>query len=840
MKVSLNTLRFYQDTYKWAGDLAPDGIDALVEKIGAQLGAVEEVEDMGAKYRDVIVARVASCENHPDADRLHVCKIDDGGVVEHLERDENGFVQVVCGAPNVREDMFVAWLPPGATVPETYHHEAPFVLEARALRGVVSNGMLASPKELALSDEHDGILEIDTDAKPGESFAKLYQLDDHIIDIENKMFTHRPDCFGFMGVARELAGIQGQKFTSPEWYVTQPEFPKANVEELALEVKNEAPELVPRFTAVTMRNVKVEKSPMWMQTALLRLGSRPINNVVDYTNYIMLLTGQPLHAYDYDKVGTGKLGVRLGHDGEKLNLLNGKEATLTKDDVVITNGEKAIGVGGVMGGADTEVDENTKNIIIECANFDMYAIRRTSMRHGLFTDAVTRFNKGQSPLQNLAVLAKIVDEIRQFAGGKVAGAVVDDNHLPDEMRERGSVHASVVTNTEFVNTRLGLQLSTSEIKTLLENVEFVVNVVNEDLTIKAPFWRTDIEIPEDIVEEIGRLYGYDRLPLVLPKRDTTPAKRNVLLDLKSQVRDVLSRSGANEVLTYSFVHGNLLDRAGQSRDMAFQISNALSPDLQYYRLTVLPSLLDKVHGNIRAGYDEFALFEIGKGHSTEHLNDDGLPIEFETLDLVYAANDKLAKPGAAYYQAQGLLTELTDKLKIRVEFKPLGGELVGQGSKPFDPKRSALVYVKDTGIALGIIGELKPSVRKALKLPVHTAAFSLGLVDVLRCIQKSADGYGYEPLSRYPGTAQDVCFRVPDTVSFAALEACIQPVLDAQQVTARLQAIDIYKAEKSTDKQITFRISMTNYDKTMTSDEADQVISAVIKKAQAELGAVVV
>jgi len=242
MKVSLNEIRRLG-----YDNVVALPVDELAGKIGSQLGAIEDIEDLGAKYQGVVVARVVSCEDHPNADRLHVCMVDDGGVVENIERDKNGYVQVVCGAPNVHAEMLVAWLPPGATVPETYHHEAPFVLDARELRGVVSNGMLASPKALALSDDHAGILEIDVEAKPGDAFAKVYQLDDYIIDIENKMFTHRPDCFGLLGVARELAGIQQKSFKSPDWYLRPAMIEAAS--DLGLQVENELPDVVPRDVA---------------------------------------------------------------------------------------------------------------------------------------------------------------------------------------------------------------------------------------------------------------------------------------------------------------------------------------------------------------------------------------------------------------------------------------------------------------------------------------------------------------------------------------------------------------------------------------------------------------
>ena len=291
MKISTNTLKFLNEHYGSAGDPALHGLDDLLDKIGTRLGAVEEVTPFGEPFQGVLIARVVTCEQHPNADRLHVCKVDDGGKAENVERDENGYVQVVCGAPNVRAGMLVAWLPPGATVPSSYFDQDQFVLEARELRGVVSNGMMASPKELGLGDSHDGILEItlDTDEhlEPGTPFADAYHLHgDTVIDMENKMFTHRPDCFGYLGVARELEGIQHRAYKSPEWYRINPAFPGIEADELPLEVRNELPELVPRFTAITMRNITVKASPIWLQVDLAKAGLRPINNIVDYTNYI--------------------------------------------------------------------------------------------------------------------------------------------------------------------------------------------------------------------------------------------------------------------------------------------------------------------------------------------------------------------------------------------------------------------------------------------------------------------------------------------------------------------------------------------------------------------------
>lgn len=852
MKISLNTLRSVNQRYNTSGDPAPNGVSELIEKIGSQLGAVEETIDFGTKYEGVIVAKIISCVDHENSDHLHICMLDDGGKAEGVERDANGHVQVVCGAPNAREGITVAWLPPGSTVPDTADTDDPFVLSARPLRGVVSNGMLASPRELALGDSHDGILEITDEVAPGTSFADAFDLrGDAIIDIENKMFTHRPDCFGMLGVAREIAGIYHQPYVSPSWYRTDAPIPEMEAAELPLEVRNEVPADVKRFMAVTMSDIEIKPSPLWLQIFLAKMGVKSINNIVDYTNFFMLETGQPLHAYDYDKVKAqdanadhATLVARYPKEGEKITLLNGKEIEPREQAIMIATNDKLIGVGGVMGGADTEVDANTKNIILECATFDMYSIRRTSMAHGLFTDAVTRNNKGQSPLQNRAVLAKIVDEIRQFAGGKVANNVIDDNHVDPVALERNSLHAPVKLSREFISVRLGLELTTQQIQMLLQNVEFTVIVEGDDLTVTAPFWRTDIEIPEDIVEEVGRLYGFDHLPLVLPKRDLTPTKEDPMLTFKQRVRGILASAGANEVLTYSFVHSNLMSKVGQNPELAFQLSNAISPELQYYRMSLTPSLLDKVHMNVKSGYNKFALFEMNKSHNLLHADtDEGLPTEFNMLSLVFAANDKQVDPqsGAAFYDARTYLSYLLEELGIAVQYETIDNDPDFPVLKPFDFKRSALVRVKGTDTFLGVIGEFKPSVRKALKLPEHTAGFEIGLNELMGTSGRIG---GYAQLPRFPKVEQDICLKVPAATSYQDLYNLAWNTIVENQtepMVPSLLPLDIYQREDDKDhKQITLRFSVANFEKTMTDAEVAAMLDRVAKAAHETFQAEVV
>jgi phenylalanyl-tRNA synthetase beta chain len=829
MKVSLNTIKQYVDISV--------SVEALVQKINEQLGGVEEVVDLADVYKDAVIVKVTHTEKHPNADKLSVCMIDDGGVIDDVERDEQGHVRVVCGAPNVHSDMLAVWLPPRSTVPASHGTDEPFVLDARELRGIKSNGMLAAADELAIGTDHNGIIEINADEwtpymvkpAPGASFAAAYGLDDTVIDIENKMFTHRPDCFGQLGVAREIAGITGQQFTSPEWYTKLPEFIAASG--LELTVTNEVPDKVPRFMAVAINGVAVEPSPLWMQCELMRLGSKSINNIVDVTNYIMLLTGQPTHAYDYDKLRGHQLGARMARDGEELSLLNGKTYSLTSDDIVIVDGEGAVGLAGIMGGGNSEVSADTTKIVLEVANFDMYAVRKTSMRHGVFTDALTRFNKGQSSLQQPFVMGLLMSSTLDVSSGSQASNVYD---MSGELR----TPSTIVVAVDFINARLGLRLTSSQIAGLLRNVEFQVDIEDDVLTVAAGYWRTDIQLPEDIVEEVGRLYGFDALPRELPHRSIAPAPHNVNRAIKQRIRESLRRAGSNEVLTYSFVHEQVMKHAGQDVSQAFRVSNALSPDLQYYRLSVLPSLLDKVHANVKAGYDEFTLFEIGKGHNKKyHVNDDeGLPSELEFVDAVYTS--KQPKDGSAYYYMRHLLVQLAKDLWLELTFTPITEPMDYPVTTPFDLSRSALVETRQ-GEFIGMVGELKQQVSHAFKLPAHTAAMSLDLAGIEKAVAQQ--GYSYAPLSKYPAVAQDISLKVASTVQYSDAYRVVQAAIAERLpgVAVDVSSVGVYQAQDDpAHKTITLHVECSSYEKTLSDSELNAVLDYAADRASEALGAV--
>lgn len=831
MKVSLNWAQKYSNV-----PLNSIGTDALLKKMGAQLGAIEEVINYGSRYEGIVVAKVVVCERHPDADRLNVCKINDGGVTDGVERDENGLVQVVCGAPNVREGLLVAWLPPGSTVPSSFGEAEPFVLGSRELRGVMSNGMLASPKELGISNNHEGLLEItaaevgDELAKPGTPLKQLYQLDDVVVDCENKMFTHRPDCFGILGVARELAGIQHLSFTSPGWYLQAPKFEDASG--LALESSIADENLCSRIMFVAMKDVTVGQSPVWMHSYFSKVGLKPVNNIVDLTNYYMHLTGQPIHAYDYDKVAAVSSDVpvmvaRSSVKGETVALLNGKTVELTPGTAVISTDTTVVGIAGIMGGSETEVDENTKNIIIEVGTFDMYTIRRTSMHYGLFTDAVTRFNKGQSPLQNDRVLAKIMDDIATMAGGKQASPVLNkqaDSVLPMK---------PVKVTADFINVRLGSNLDASTIAELLTNVELETSVKGDHITVTPPFWRRDLELPEDIVEEVGRLYGFDRLPVALPSRISKAPPKSALLNWKADIRTAMARLGANEVLTYSFVHSDLLARGGLNTEHVFHVRNAISPDLQYYRMTLMPSLLEKVRPNIKSDRvtsdgNVFGLFEINKVHirGVQDEFEPRVPAEHEHMAFVFSADDKTAArnyDGAAYYQAATYVQNMCQLLGVACSLVPVDPALgLDPVLAPFDANRTASIVVN--GAVVGFVGEYNAAVEKAFKLPAYTAGFELNISMLLQGRVKRQ----YTVMPLYPKTEQDITFEVALSMPFQAIADGIRVYMEAlnagNEFFWHIEPRDIFVTETSTQR-ITYRIWLARHDRTLQTSEVNEILN---------------
>ncbi len=831
MIISVNWLKKFVPNLPEIGELS--------KLIGARLVEIEGVENLGEKYKDVIIAKVISAEKVENSDHLNLCKIDDGGVRKDIERDENGFIQVVCGAPNVRAGIFVTWLPPESIVPETFGGEN-FKLGARKLMGNMSNGMIASLRELGLGDEHDGILEVSPEVfengiQAGDSFAEKFELDDFLLEVENKSLTHRPDCFGIVGFAREVAGILGEEFVEPE-FIKGLNFEGIEDQKINIEIQNH--KICERYTAAIFDISNILKNPNLTieKTYILRSGMRPIDEITDLANKIMFETAQPLHTFDLEKLeklnGSSdiKIVVRNAFEGEELELLDGKKIKMNEKDIVIATGESGkivIALAGAMGGISTAIDENTSKILVESATFNLYNLRNAQMRHGIFSEAITRFTKGIPQMLSRKVLDLFAENILAI-GGKSLSLVADSND--NNYREQLKIS---VSNDE-INRVLGTDFSNDQIHRTLENVGILTENENSE-TFLVPFWRNDLHIKEDLIEEVGRLNGYDNIALQLPARTFKAVKKAKIDLLQSEIREILTAGGANEILTYSFIHGDLLEKVDQDSQNSYKIVNSISPDLQYYRQTLTPSLLSKVSQNIRAGFGEFAIFEMNKiTEKSLGLNEENVPIEQKKLAFVYVNN----KGENAFYQAKNYVDFLCKKLGVEVEFSKFNLEKPSLSTE-FESKRSAVIEIQNNGkkITLGVIGEFKKSVQKSLKLPEATSGFELDLNILLENLAGS--NVKIKNFSKFQSVERDISINVDEKREFSEIFNIFENISDKfENVEIEVLPIDIFKNSDRT-KNISIRFKITPFEKTLTGEEIHEIVQKIEELAQDNGGKII-
>ena len=788
MRISLNWLKKYVSV--------PVTNEELVRLIGARLVEVEGVIDESAKYNNIYVAKVVEAEKIPDT-HLTLCQIYVGDrEVPKVEKDEDGLIQVVCGAPNVREGMLAAWIAPGAIVPASVHEDAPFVIGKRKMLDKYDSfGMLAGADELDFGGDHSGIVEIKpSEATPGDLLSDVFELDDLILEIENKSLTHRPDCFGIIGFAREVAGILGEKFDEPDFLTSERVFPKgffakwgngirAKKSELTVNIAN--PEICPRYSCAVIKVIDPTEEDKYlseMKILLAKSGMQSISKIVDITNYLMLLTGQPLHAFDFDKflnVGGGEkptVGVRLAHEGEEIELLDGKKIVCVPSDILITSNDVPVAMAGAMGGKNTEIDENTNNVLLESATFSLYNLRKTQMEHGIFSEAITRFTKGVPAGGTFNVLAEAIKEIN--------GKPLDACDAFVGWRKPQAVNVSV----SEINALLGTDYSKKLIVQTLSNVGFDIESSGDVLTVWAKSWRTDIHIREDIIEEVGRLLGYDNITPTLPRHAT--AEKNRMLELKSQIRETMKEYGANEVLTYSFVSERLLKKAGLDVNNSYKIINSISPDLQYVRQTIVPSLLEKAYINQKMPIDKFAIFEMNKVYQKGWGMDiENVPVEKMRMGCVIAERKTT---GDAYYKAKFFAEKLLEELNISVKFLPIKSK--NAMILPFENKRAAEIWTLDNKY-LGVVGEFKNSVRHNFKLAEYLAGFELDVDLMNELAGLRAVKIDFE-----------IKEQLDETVTTDKTYAEVLAEIEKKYPGAVISPVAIYQPDGAEKKNITFHI----------------------------------
>ena len=844
MRISLNEIK------KLVPAAAKVETGELIRLIGARLVEVEGSFDWSEKYRGIFIVRVVSAEPIPET-HLHLCQIDAGEAGAEFAGVTGNLVQVVCGAPNVHAGMLAAWIRPGAVVPVTFGTDEPFEIGARKLRGYESFGMLAAVDELDLGEDHAGIIEIDPEMRVGEgekvqsgvAFAEAFDLNDVILDIENKSLTHRPDCFGLVGFAREVAGILGVKFEEPEVFRLVDGAHETELKLLeetgTLDVQIADPKLCPRYSAAVFDfKDMLKKSPYFTATDvfLAKAGMRGISPIVDLTNVLMLMTGQPTHAFDYDKfkiVGGGetKIIVRAARKGEELNLLDGKTVKCNENDILITSNDKPVALAGAMGGKNTEIDGTTKKIILESATFSLYNLRKTQMAHGIFSEAITRFTKGQPASLTLPVLTE---------AAKMLG--VTPNEVADCQPTTKAV-APIRVAAAQANGLLGTSYTVEEMKKTLENVGFKVKVEEtsnsrdaRELVVTAPAWRTDIHIPEDVIEEIGRLLGYDNIPLQLPMRPFNGALKDPLLTLKNQLRDLLSeRLGLNEVLTYSFVSQKLQETVGEDSEDSYEIVNSISPELQRFRQTIIPSLLEKVHDNLKAGFDGFGLYEINQiSRHSLGLNSENVP-EMQTHLAVVTLGD--------FYEVKAKLVEMMQGLGLaEAELKAVSAKVEG-GSAWSCPAYFEKLHSAEIA-GLGFIGEIRPRVLKALKIEQPVAAFEIDLEKLLGMPRKAVSAMR---LSKFPTVSRDLTVQVAAEQEFGPVAKTILETLEGTddgaesevELIADVKPVSIYQ-KKADAKNLSFHLEFSHPEKTLNTEEISGIMGKIEAALQEKFGAKVI
>lgn len=829
MLISLNAIKRYVNI--------PDSLSNsdLMKLIGSRLVEVEGTESLAEKYQNIYIAKVVKCTDI-EGTHLHLCEIDAGIRNSEFSTLESGLIQVVCGAPNVRAGILVAWLAPGAIVPSTFGTEN-FQLSVRKLRGYESYGMIAGPDELGFGNEHKYIAEIAPDlANPGDTFSSVFGLDDLIIDIENKSLTHRPDTFGIIGFAREVAGILGQKFDEPKIYQgdfrSQTEVFTRKNNELSIEITDS--KLCPRYSCVVLEQSDFIKEPTPEVpdnrpltkdgVFLYKAGMRPVSQIVDATNLTMLETGQPLHAFDYDKfIAVGgsdqpKILVRRAKDGEKLTLLDDTVVDLNENDIVITSNDIPVALAGAMGGKNTEIDENTKRILLESATFSLYNLRKTQMTHGIFSEAITRFTKGQPAFGTVPALQLCLEKL----GVKNLDQVTftDQNSVENQPNSDKSL---VVISLSDLNQTLGANFTITEVKQTLENVGFIVDTNAEQLVARAPLWRTDIHIKEDIYEEVGRLTGFDNIPKTLPTRSFKGSPKKPLFALKSELRNILSDVvGANELLTYSFVSKALQQKVGENIEDSYEIVNSISPELQCFRQSIIPSLLEKTYENQKAGFKDFVLYEMNQvAKKSLGMQADQTP-SLESHLAICLEGD--------YYQIKQICETLGRRLGFDFKFT----EFKTAQYPYFEPLHSVDIKVGQT--VIGALGEIKHTVLKGMKLK-NIAALEINLISLLSLTPILR---GAQKISRFPSVTRDLTVKTPDQVSFSTLNQTIEKALKRDNFVYEIEPVSIYRqTENSETRNCSFHLSFASTVKTMSADEISDIMKQIAQNIT-ELGAEII
>jgi phenylalanyl-tRNA synthetase beta chain len=796
--LSLNWLRDYVSI-----DMPPDKLGNLLTMAGLE---VEGIEPYGQGLDDVIVAEVLAVRNHPAADRLFVCEVNSGS-----EK-----IPVVCGAPNLTIGAKVPLALPGIELPGGIR------VEADTIRGERSAGMLLAEDEMGLSEDHTGIMILAPDLIPGETLSRAVPMEDWALEVS--ITPNRPDWTSVLGVAREIAAVTGQSLSKPAIEIEEGELP---AEDLA-DVTIEDPEGCPRYAASVIQGITLGPSPFWLRSRLHKSGVRSINNVVDVTNYVMLEMGQPLHAFDYDRLGENRIVVRRSIRGETFTTLDGQSHELNDEVLMICDGQRPVAIAGIMGGLNSEIFAGSGNVLLESACFDPRTIRRGSKWLGLSTEASYRFERGTDVEGVVPALKRASGLISRLAGGRIAGGVVDRYPSP---RPTPVIDLRVNRTNQF----LGTSISQPDMARYLRALEMETEAFDENmLRVKPPSFRVDVSREVDLMEEVARLEGYERIPVTVPAIRPSEEEPEPEFVLRDRVRRIMVGLGFSEVISYSFISSGFPDLVAAPKESPLrsfvELLKPLTTDQAVMRTSLVPGLMAAVKANAAHGETDLRLFEWGKVFIDR--DDDELPLEKTVLAACMTGSyqDKVwhgDREAVDFYHIKGSVESLLDYLAINESVFQRDGIVSG-----YHPAASCNVL--HAGSRIGIIGRITPQILEGYELKgLEVYLFELDIEGLLKAMPKERR---FRPFARFPAVYRDVSLIVEQNREIHQIQEIVRRV--GGDLVESVSLFDLYEGEKigSSKKALAFRICYRSQDRTLAGKEINQLHEAIIAQIGQETG----
>lgn len=796
MRVSLNWLKEYVD-------IEPD-VDTLARQMTMLGLEIESIERPGAEIQDVYVGKILSIDPHPDADKLVVCRTDVGA-------DEA--LQIVCGAKNMRVGDMVPTAVVGATLP------GGFTIDRRKMRGVESQGMMCSTQELGLGEDHSGLLILDGDLPIGADAKPLLGLDDVIFEIE--VIPNRGDWASMIGVARELAALYDNELRIPAITLRESAPPASEFSSVTIE----APDLCPRYIGRVLTNVTIGPSPRWLCRRLIAAGQRLINNVVDVTNFVLMETGHPLHAFDYDKLAQNRIVARRARDGEIMKTLDGESHTLGAEMLVIADGERPQAVAGIMGGEHSEVGEGTTRVFLESAYFNPVSIRRTSRALGISSESSLRFQRGADPEMAEYAINRAAMLMQQLAGAQIAEGLLDE--YPKALEER-----RVRLRYARCNLLLGAEIDAHTQRNALEKLDFeVLESGAESCTVRAPSWRHDVSVEADLIEEVARLYGYDNIGVTLPRvRQSTkifaPNERAV-----RQLRSQLAGQGLTELFNWTFSSLEAVRRAGLKGaylDMV-TLANPLSENQATMRSTLIPGLLVNAARNINHGVLDIAAFELGPVYKP--LPDQDLPHESLRLGILLSGvgpPKHWSRPQAStdFYDLKGQVEAMLDFMGV----SPAAFRDHALGT--FQPGQSAAVVLQKD--IVGYLGKVSKNVLKAYDIEQNVY---LAELDLERLLALRAPASQFKQIPSFPPSSRDLAVLVDRDVPAGALKKLAEHF--GAKLLKSVEIFDVYTGEQLPEgkKSVALNLTFQSDERTLTDDDTQKAWEKIVRRMQNDYGA---